>query len=182
MYSLFCVTLSQSLAHSALLIALFFQEIILLCSAIKGERRKSSGSEKTKIQPSSTLIRDLNHITLYLVASMLCLGIRFAWRCYVMSSGDIRLERSACKVFLAASWRIAEISLVCFIGSFLKLSGLGLGYHSWALELKFGGFYFVIYFVPLHSLFYAFSHITSIESFLPWPDAACKYPPKFLSM
>lgn len=98
--------------------------LILLCNTIKRERRKSSGFEKTNIQPSSTPLRDLNHITLYLVASMLCLGSRFAWRCCVMSSGDIRSVRNACKVFLAASWSAAEMSLVCFIGSFLKLPGL----------------------------------------------------------
>lgn len=154
--------------------------LILLCNTIKRERRKSSGFEKTNIQPSSTPLRDLNHITLYLMASMLSLGIRFAWRCCVMSSGDIRSVRNACKVFLAASWSAAEMSLVCFIGSFLKLPGLR--YRSGALELKFGVFYFVIYFDPLPSVSYAFPHITSIESCLPWPDAACEYPPKFLSM
>lgn len=49
---------------------------------------------------------------------MLYLGIRFAWRCYMMSSGDIKFVRNACKVFLAASWRIAEINPVYFIGFF----------------------------------------------------------------
>lgn len=48
------------------------------CSTLKGGRTKPNGFEEIKIQPSSTLIRDLNHVMLHLVVSMLYLGIRFA--------------------------------------------------------------------------------------------------------
>lgn len=57
---------------------IIFQDVIMPCSTLKGGRTKPNGFEEIKIQPSSTLIRDLNHVMLHLVVSMLYLGIRFA--------------------------------------------------------------------------------------------------------